>query len=104
MCLCVRRMCNFVTRKVFQHVVLARHQDLGSEVRENGADERLRLSDHSQQILIHQKDLMVLLICRYLEQFVEIVKRGLFHSLHKLTSPVLSCTTQTKTLETVYNQ
>ena len=65
-------------------------------------DEQLGLPDDRLQVLIHQKNLVVWLGCRYFKELVEPVKKGLFHPLHKLTPSVFVCTTQTKTL--VWNQ
>lgn len=41
-------------------------------------------------------DLVIPLGCRYLKELVELVKRGIFHPLHKSTPLVLTCIAQTK--------
>lgn len=43
---------------------------------------------------------MVPLVCSNLKQFVEMVKGSLLHPLYEDTSPLLACTTQTKTSAT----
>ena len=76
--------------------MLIGHQDLKGWMRNDGHDIRLGLLDHNNQILIRQEGLVVSLVCGYLKQLVETVKRGILHPFHDPTSLVLACTTQKK--------
>lgn len=76
--------------------MLAGHKGLGSQVGKYGADEWLGLLDHCLQVLVCQKNLVVLFGCGYFKKVVELGKRSLILPLYKPTSFVIACTTQTK--------